>query len=106
VGQLVAEVSPYAADLDWSDVNEPEELAGVIADLGRAVARMHSVADDESSHDLVDFSTEEAIVAVVDKDEAGFVRHLVDFAHKYGDQAREDHQDFVDVFRNGLLPGL
>jgi uncharacterized protein (DUF2252 family) len=106
VGQLVAEVSPYAADLDWSDVNEPDELNGVIADLGRAVARMHSVADDESSHDLVDFSTEEAIVAAVDKDEAGFVAHLVDFAHRYGDQAREDHQDFVDVFRNGRLPGL
>ncbi|MBL7257115.1 DUF2252 domain-containing protein [Paractinoplanes lichenicola] len=106
VGQLVAEVSPYAADLDWADVNEPEELAGVIADLGRAVARMHSVADDESSHDLVDFSTEEAIVAVIDKDEAGFVQHLVEFAHRYGDQAREDHQDFVDVFRNGRLTGL
>jgi uncharacterized protein (DUF2252 family) len=106
VGQLVAEVSPYAADLDWSDVNEPEELSGVVADLGRAVARMHSVADDESSHDLVDFSTEEAIVAAVDKDEAGFVAHLVDFAHQYGDQAREDHQDFVDLFRNGRLPGL
>jgi uncharacterized protein (DUF2252 family) len=106
VGQLVAEVSPYASDLDWSDVNEPGELIGVIADLGRAVARMHSVADDESSHDLVDFSTEEAIVAEVDKDEAGFVGHLVEFAHRYGDQAREDHQDFVDVFRNGRLPGL
>src|SRR4029453_3668210 len=106
VGQLVAEVSPYAADLDWADVNEPEELSGVVSDLGRAVARMHSVADDESSHDLVDFSTEEAIVAEVDKDDAGFVAVLVDFAHKYGDQAREDHQDFVDLFRNGRLPGL
>jgi uncharacterized protein (DUF2252 family) len=106
VGQLVAEVSPYAADLDWSDVNEPDELRAVVNDLGRAVARMHSVADDESSHDLVDFSTEEAIVAAVDSDEAGFVAHLVDFAHRYGDQAREDHQDFVDVFRNGRLPGL
>lgn len=106
IGQLVAEVSPYAADLDWADVNEPEELTGVVADLGRAVARMHSVADDESSHDLVDFSTEEAIVAAVDKDEAGFLTLLVDFAHKYGDQAREDHQDFVDLFRNGRLPGL
>nr|BFE76728.1 DUF2252 domain-containing protein [Actinoplanes digitatis] len=106
VGQLVAEVSPYAADLDWADVNEPDELAGVVTDLGRAVARMHSVADDESSHDLVDFSTEEAIVAEVDRDEKGFVALLVDFAHRYGDQAREDHQDFVDLFRNGRLPGL
>jgi uncharacterized protein (DUF2252 family) len=106
VGQLVAEVSPYASDLDWSDVNEPEELTGVVCDLGRAVARMHSVADDESSHDLVDFSTEEAIVAAIDTDEAGFAEVLVDFAHRYGDQAREDHQDFVDVFRNGRIPGL
>ncbi|AVT39167.1 DUF2252 domain-containing protein [Plantactinospora sp. BB1] len=105
-GQLVAEVSPYAADLDWSDVNEPEELAGVLGDLGRAVARMHSVADDESSHDLVDFSTEEAIVAAVAADEAGFVAHLVDFAHAYGARARQDHQIFVDLFRNGELPGL
>ena len=76
------------------------------SDAPSAVARMHSVADDESSHDLVDFSTEEAIVAAVDKDEQNFVPHLIDFAHRYGDQAREDHQDFVDVFRNGRLPGL
>jgi uncharacterized protein (DUF2252 family) len=104
VGQLVAEVSPYAADLDWSDVNEPEELSSVVGELGRAVARMHSVADDESSHDLVDFSTEEAIVAQVDKDEEGFVGGLVTFAHDYGARAREDHQIFVDLFRNGRLP--
>jgi uncharacterized protein (DUF2252 family) len=106
VGQVVAEVSPYAADLDWSDVNEPDDLAGVMADLGRAVARMHSVADDESSHDLVDYSTEEAIVAAVDRDEAGFVRHLVEFAHSYGARVRQDHQIFVDLFRNERLPGL
>ncbi|MFE9688591.1 DUF2252 domain-containing protein [Micromonospora sp. NPDC005806] len=106
VGQLVAEVSPYAADLDWSDVNEPEELSGVLSDLGRAVARMHSVADDESSHDLVDYSTEESIVALVDADADGFVGYLVDFAHAYGIRAREDHQLFVDLFRNGRLPGI
>ncbi|MFG1949927.1 DUF2252 domain-containing protein [Micromonospora sp. NPDC048830] len=105
-GQLVAEVSPYAADLDWADVNEPEELAGVLTDLGRAVARMHSVADDESSHDLVDYSTEEAVVAAVDADADGFVAHLVEFAHAYGLRAREDHQLFVDLFRNGRLPGI
>jgi uncharacterized protein (DUF2252 family) len=105
-GQLVAEVSPYAADLDWGDVNDPYEIGGVVSDLGRAVARMHSVADDESSHDLVDYSTEEAIVAVVGDDEAGFVGELTDFAHRYGARARADHQTFVDLFRNGRLLGL
>ncbi|GGK96464.1 DUF2252 domain-containing protein [Mangrovihabitans endophyticus] len=106
IGQMVAEVSPYAADLDWADVNEPDELGGVVADLGRAVARMHSVADDESSHDLVNYSTEESIAAAIDSDEAGFVPHLVEFAHRYGAQARSDHQDFVDLFRNGRMPNL
>jgi len=106
VGQLVAEVSPYAADLDWADVNEAEELREVVRSLGLATARMHSVADDESSHDLVDFSTEEAIIAAVDKDEEGFIRMLVDFAHEYGARARNDHQIFVDLFRNGRIPGL
>ncbi|GAA1627110.1 DUF2252 domain-containing protein [Nonomuraea maheshkhaliensis] len=106
VGQLVAEVSPYSADLDWDDVNEPAELRSIVQDLGRAVARMHSVADDESSHDLVDFSTEEAIVAVIGEDRSGFVAMLVDFAHWYGARARDDHQRFVDLFRNGRLPGV
>jgi uncharacterized protein (DUF2252 family) len=32
-GQLVAEVSPYAVDLDWSDIDDPEEIAAVVADL-------------------------------------------------------------------------
>jgi uncharacterized protein (DUF2252 family) len=106
VGQVVAEVSPYAADLDWSDVNELPDLTSVVDYLGRATARMHSVADDESSHDLVDFSTEEAIVAAISRDEEGFVASLVDFAHSYGARARADHQIFVDLFRNGKLPGL
>jgi uncharacterized protein (DUF2252 family) len=106
VGQIVAEVSPYAADLDWAEVNEHEELAQVVRDLGRATARMHSVADDESEHNLVNYSTEEAIVAAVDKDEAGFRRMLVEFAHEYGAKARADHQTFVDLFRNDQVPGL
>lgn len=78
----------------------------MIRDLGRAVARMHSVADDESSHDLVDFSTEDAIMAVIGGDVDGFTGMLVGFAHSYGAQARIDHQLFVDLFRNGRLPGL
>ncbi|WP_327119522.1 DUF2252 domain-containing protein [Streptomyces sp. NBC_01341] len=105
-GQLVAEVSPYAVDLDWSDIDEPEEIAAVVADLGRATATMHSAADDESGHSLVPFSTERAIDAAIAADEEGFAELLVDFAHSYGARARADHQIFVDLFRNGRIPGL
>ncbi|WP_447036830.1 DUF2252 domain-containing protein [Streptomyces sp. DSM 118878] len=107
VGQLVAEVSPYAVDLDWSDIDDLDEIASVVADLGRATATMHSAADDESGHsDLVPFSTERAIDAAIAGDEASFGDLLVDFAHSYGARARADHQIFVDLFRNGRIPGL
>jgi uncharacterized protein (DUF2252 family) len=105
-GQLVAEISPYAVDLDWSDIDDPEEIAAVVADLGRATATMHGAADDESGHSLVPFSTERAIDAAIAADEDGFAQVLVDFAHSYGARARADHQIFVDLFRNGRIPGL
>ncbi|MFE9121102.1 DUF2252 domain-containing protein [Streptomyces sp. NPDC007172] len=106
-GQLVAEVSPYAVDLDWSDLDDPDEITAVVADLGRATAAMHAAADDESGHsELVPFSTERAIDAAIAADEEGFAALLVDFAHSYGSRARADHQIFVDLFRNGRIPGL
>lgn len=105
-GQLVAEVSPYAVDLDWSDIDDPEEIAAVVADLGRATATMHGAADEESGHSLVPFSTERAIDAAIAADEGGFGELLVEFAHSYGARARADHQIFVDLFRNGRIPGL
>ncbi|MER7518195.1 DUF2252 domain-containing protein [Streptomyces sp. NPDC126499] len=105
-GQLVAEVSPYAVDLDWSDIDDPKDIAATVADLGRATATMHAAADDSSGHSLVPFSTERAIDAAIAADEEGFAELLVDFAHAYGARARADHQIFVDLFRNGRIPGL
>ncbi|WP_405013783.1 DUF2252 domain-containing protein [Kitasatospora sp. NBC_01539] len=106
-GQLVAEVSPYAADLDWTDLIEPDDLRTVTEYLGRATASMHAAADESSSgHSLVPFSTEHAIDEAISRDEEGFADMLVAFAHAYGDRARRDHQVFVDLFRNGRIPGL
>jgi hypothetical protein len=67
---------------------------------------MHAAADDQSGESLVPFSTERAIDAVIAADEEGFADILVDFAHEYGARARADHQTFVDLFRNGRIPGL
>ncbi|MFF9145323.1 DUF2252 domain-containing protein [Streptomyces sp. NPDC055051] len=105
-GQLVAEVSPYAVDLDWSDIDDPRDIAATVADLGRATATMHAAADESSGHSLVPFSTERAIDGAIAADEEGFTELLVDFAHAYGARARADHQIFVDLFRNGRIPGL
>ena len=102
-GQVVRELSPYEAELDWDRVSEPDEIMPLLGDLGRATAKIHCVSDAGSEADLVDFQTEEAIGAVLDDD---FARGLAQFGAAYGERVRDDHRLFVDAFRNGRIPGL
>jgi uncharacterized protein (DUF2252 family) len=101
VGYVVAEVSPYEADLDWSELTEPEDIEPVVELLGRATAKVHCVSDEDSDEDLVDFQTEEAIIAAIDEDPDGFVEELVEFGIDYAARTRKDHGLFVDAFREG-----
>ncbi|WP_345712149.1 DUF2252 domain-containing protein [Kineococcus glutinatus] len=106
VGFVVAEYSPYEADLDWSQLTEVPDMAEVLAQLGRATAKVHCVSDvDQPSTPLVDFQVEDAIVAVVGDRDDELVAEVVDFAHSYAARARADHALFVDAFRSGRLLG-
>jgi hypothetical protein len=106
VGQVVQELSPYDADLDWDLVSEPEEMIPLLRYLGQATAKIHCVSDAGSEQTLVDFQTEDAIDELVGDDAEDFAAYLADFGAAYGEQAREDHRLFVDAFRNGAIPGL
>ncbi|MDA0564040.1 DUF2252 domain-containing protein [Streptomonospora sp. S1-112] len=103
-GYVVSELSPYSADLDWSDLTEPEEIAPVLAYLGRATAKAHCVSDRDSDQSLVPFQTEEAIINVLDGHEEEFVSWNTAFARDYAEQARQDQSLFVDAFRNNAIP--
>ncbi|MBP2365920.1 DUF2252 domain-containing protein [Pseudonocardia parietis] len=106
VGFVVAEVSPYEADLNWSELTEPHEIEPVVADLGRATAKIHCVADADADHDLVDFRVEEAITDTVAGREDAFIAWVVAFAHDYARRVRADHGLFVDAFREDQIPGV
>ncbi|MGY1820399.1 DUF2252 domain-containing protein [Geodermatophilus sp. SYSU D00079] len=106
VGFVVQELSPYEVDLDWDDLTEPEEIAPVMVQLGRATAKMHCVGDADSDHTLVPFQTEDAITAMVGERRAEFTADLVDFAHSYARDTQRDHRLFVDAFRAGAIPGI
>jgi uncharacterized protein (DUF2252 family) len=105
-GYMVTEVSPFANDIEWSDINDPEEIMAVVADLGQAVAIMHKAADKEGAESLVPFPIDQAIDEAIGSDEAKFGNFLTEFAFEYSDRVREDHRLFVDAFRNGRIPGL
>jgi uncharacterized protein (DUF2252 family) len=106
VGFVVSEISPYEADLDWSELTEPDELTEVIEQLGQAVAKVHCVSDTDSDQTLVDFQTEEAIVAVIGDQLDDFVGDMVSFALEYAAVVRDDHRHFVEAFREGRIPGI
>ena len=105
-GQLVKELSPYEADLDWDAVTEPDEIVPLLRSLGRATAKVHCVSDAGSDQALVDFQTEDAIVEAVGDEDEAFASDLADFGAAYGELVRDDHRRFVDSFRNGEIPGL
>jgi hypothetical protein len=106
VGQLVKELSPYEADLEWGSLTERDEINPLLCDLGRATAKVHCVSDAGSDQTLVTFQTEEAILSAVDGREDEFVEDLAEFGGAYGSLARDDHRRFVDAFRNGQIPGV
>src|SRR3954451_20784405 len=103
VGYVVSEVSPYEVDLDWENITEPDEMAAVVAMLGRATAKVHCASDEDSDQDLVDFQVEDAVVASVKGRRRAFIDHVVEFGITYAETVRRDHELFVDAFRSGKI---
>ena len=91
-------------DLDWSEINEPDEIAAVVDLLGRATAKIHCASDEDSEQDLVDFQVEEAIAPSLEGRRKEFT--ALDPATSgidYAERVREDHALFVDAFREGRI---
>jgi uncharacterized protein (DUF2252 family) len=105
-GFVVAEVSPYEVDLDWSDVNEPDDMADLVDDLGRATAKVHCASDEDSDQTLVDFQVEQALVEVLEGRREKFVDDVVTFGFDYAARVRADHALFVEAFREGEIGGV
>jgi uncharacterized protein (DUF2252 family) len=106
VGYVVSEISPYEADLDWTELNEPDDMAQVVTALGQATAKVHCASDEDSDQSLVEFQTEEAIHEVLEGRRRAFVAELTDFAIDYALVVRRDHAEFVEAFREGRVGGV
>ncbi|HEX8228671.1 MAG TPA: DUF2252 domain-containing protein [Chloroflexia bacterium] len=105
-GQLVAEASPYVGDLDWTDINDMDDILELLVYLGQAVAKVHCVSDVDSDLTLVPFSTDKALNGVLQGQEEEFVNSMLRFSEGYGDVVRDDYRYFVDAFRNHQIAGL
>jgi uncharacterized protein (DUF2252 family) len=100
---VVSEVSPYEIDLDWGQLNEPDEMASVVEQLGRATAKVHCASDEDSDQTLVSFQVEEVVAASVEGRRKAFVEAVTEFALAYAADVRRDHILFVEAFREGRI---
>ncbi len=105
-GVFATEVSPYVADLNWSEINDMDDILEVVEYLGQCIAKIHTCSDDDSDQTLINYSTEEEIHAVLDGHESEFVDYLVKFGEQYALQTLQDHRLFVDAYRNHLFEEL
>ncbi|MGH3356936.1 MAG: DUF2252 domain-containing protein [Nocardioidaceae bacterium] len=105
-GFVVDELSPYENDLAWDNITEPDDIAPVLDDLGRATAKIHCASDEDSEQTLVEFQTEQAIATVIEGRVEEFVEEIIEFGVTYAATARRDHALFIDAFREGAIAGL
>ena len=103
VGYVVSEVSPYEVDLDWGGLNEPDDIAVVVDQLGRATAKIHCASDEDSSQDLVDFQVEHVISGALEGRRREFTEHVVEWGIAYATRVQQDHSLFVNAFREGAI---
>jgi uncharacterized protein (DUF2252 family) len=105
-GFVVAELSPYEVDLDWAEINEPDEMAVLVDSLGQATAKVHCASDEDSDQSLVEFQVEEAIAEALKGRRKELVADVVEFGISYAERARRDHALFVSAFREGEIGGV
>lgn len=105
-GFVVRELSPYELELSWGELTEPDEVGDLVADLGRATAKVHCVADADADASIVNTQVESLISSRLQDSTQEFVTWLQDFALPYAESTRADHHRFVDAFRAGAFEAV
>ncbi|CAF1098904.1 unnamed protein product [Rotaria sp. Silwood1] len=113
---LVDAVTAHSESLDWSDINEFQDVVEIIQYVGRAMAKIHCVADSDCLNtpkdiaclpfSIIPRNTEHTIRDTIYGRDDDFIQDMVEFGMVYGEQVRRDHRLFFEAFRNHQIPGL
>ncbi|CAF0720710.1 unnamed protein product [Rotaria sordida] len=113
---LVDAVTAHSEDLDWSDINDFQDVVEVVQYLGRAMAKIHCVADSDCLNtpkdvatlpfSVIPRNTEQTIRDAIRGQDDAFIQEMLEFGMVYGEQVRRDHHLFFEAFRNNRIPGL
>ncbi|CAF1278968.1 unnamed protein product [Adineta steineri] len=113
---MVDAVTAHSIDLDWSDINDLNDILEVVQYLGKATAKIHCIADSDCVNtpkdieclpfSLIPKNIEKTICDAIAGQENEFIQDMIEFGMIYGELVRRDHYLFFEAFRNNQIPGL
>ena len=102
VGFVVSEVSPYEVDLDWGNINEPDDMAAVVdAGPGHRQDPLRLRRGQRPGPGRLPGRGGDRRGAGRPTKE--FASYVEDFGVDYAVTVRNDHALFVDAFREGRI---
>ncbi|CAF2406550.1 unnamed protein product [Rotaria sp. Silwood2] len=117
---VINEAATHSKNLEWSNINDFEDICETVEYLGKAMAKIHCISDFDSIEKekhaqqhtdllplhIIPKHTEKTIRKAIGGNDEGFIQDMVSFAMIYGKRVRRDHQLFFEAFRNGKIPML
>ncbi|CAF4005628.1 unnamed protein product [Rotaria sp. Silwood2] len=107
---LVDAVTAHAEDLDWSDINDFQDVVEVVQYLGRAMADSDCLNTPKDvtglPFSIIPRDTEHTIRDAIRGQDDAFIQDMLEFGMIYGEQVRHDHRLFFEAFRNNRIQGL
>lgn len=103
IGFVVSELSPYAGDLDWSEVKDASDMEGTLLYLGQATAKIHCGSDEDVDNGIVKFQVDDKTSEVLRGREDQFAEHIIEFRMACPRTVFAGYILFVDAFREGLI---
>ncbi|MRH44557.1 DUF2252 domain-containing protein [Aquibacillus halophilus] len=87
----VRERSPYEKDLKPKHLQEWKEVKRTLKTMGKITAKIHSRADTDIEHGILNYHSEQEILKAIDGDNSGFVKEMVMWSKFYKNRVEEDY---------------
>lgn len=98
---LLREKAPYDEDFDYTVLNTYAKFSEAAAYMGKALATVHCVSDQDYDATLITYSMDKQIDDVTANAKSAFKSETVNFAVDYAVQVQNDWNSFVKAYNAG-----
>ncbi|WP_186578461.1 DUF2252 domain-containing protein [Aquibacillus kalidii] len=87
----VRERSPFEKELKPNHFKEEKDIKKTVKVMGKVSAKIHARADEDIEHGLLDYHSEQQILAAIGGDKSGFKKEMIIWSSYYKDRVKADY---------------